>query len=165
MGGEVLGAFGVQKMHGGAAVRCLSSTPVYIAGQGMVPITRNKGATLKEMGAAAITAAMADAGVDPKRVGAVYVGNMMSGMLSDQQHMGPYLATAAGLVGVEATTIEACCGGGGAALRMGYMAVASGMHETVVVAGVEQMTHRDRDVVSFPHPLSRDLIRENVGPA
>jgi len=128
----------------------------------MVPITRNKGATLKEMGAAAITAAMADAGVDPKRVGAVYVGNMMSGMLSDQQHMGPYLATAAGLVGVEATTIEACCGGGGAALRMGYMAVASGMHETVVVAGVEQMTHRDRDVVTKGLATASDWTSEGA---
>ena len=121
---------------------------------GMVPITRNKGATLKEMGAAAISEAMADAGVDPKRVGALYVGNMMSGMLSDQQHLGPYIATAAGLAGVEATTIEACCGGGGAALRMGYMAVASGMHETVVVAGVEQMTHQDRDMARVPSPPS-----------
>ncbi len=37
---------------------------------------------------------------------AVYVGNMMSGILSDQQHLGPLLATAAGLAGVEAFTAE-----------------------------------------------------------
>jgi acetyl-CoA acetyltransferase len=30
--------------------------------------------------------------------------------------------------------------------RWGYMAVASGMHDTVIVAGVEQMTHQDAKV-------------------
>jgi acetyl-CoA acetyltransferase len=40
-----------------------------------------------------------------------------TGMLSDQQHVGPLLATVAGLSGIEATTVEACCGSGGAALR------------------------------------------------
>ena len=34
----------------------------------MVPITRNQGASLKEMGATAINAAIQDAGVDPKNV-------------------------------------------------------------------------------------------------
>jgi acetyl-CoA C-acetyltransferase len=145
LGSGVLRTLTGQRERNNGAWRRLIS--VYVGGQGMVPITRNQGASLKEMGATAINAAIQDAGVDPKNVGALYVGNMMSGMLSDQQHMGPYLATAAGLAGIEATTIEACCGCGGAAIRMGYMAVASGMHETVIVAGVEQMTHQDRDMV------------------
>jgi len=76
-------------------------------------------------------------------VGALYVGNMLSGMLSSQQHLGPLLANAAGLRLAEATAVEACCGSGGAALRLGYLAVASGAYETVVVAGVEHMTHVD----------------------
>jgi len=40
---------------------------------------------------------------------------------------------------------QACCGAGGAAFRWGCMAVASGWHETVVVAGVEAMTHTSPD--------------------
>lgn len=35
---------------------------VYIAGQGQVPVTRNAGATLSDMGATAIDAALVDAG-------------------------------------------------------------------------------------------------------
>jgi len=40
-----------------------------------------------------------------------------------------------------AAGVQACCGAGGAALRWGYMAVASGQADVVVVAGVEHMTH------------------------
>ena len=98
------------------------------------------------MGGAAIAAALADAGgLSSSSVGALYVGNMLSGMLSHQQHVGPLLARAglgAGWGG-ESATAEACCGSGGAALRWGYLAVASGAYDTVVVAGAEQMTHVD----------------------
>ena len=87
--------------------------------------------------------ALQDAGIDASVPQALYVGNMMSGMLSQQQHLGPLLANAAGLENVEAATIEACCGAGGAALRWGYMAIMSGIYHTVVVAGAEQMTHTD----------------------
>ena len=69
--------------------------------------------------------------MEKSAVGALYVGNMLAGILSNQQHVGPLLSTAVGLEGSEASTVEACCGSGGAALRWGCMAVASGMHETV----------------------------------
>ena len=36
--------------------------------------------------------------------------------------------------------VEAACGSGAAALRVGMMAVASGMHDVVLVCGVEKMT-------------------------
>ena len=39
----------------------------------------------RDMGKSAIAAAIADAGVEPEVVTALYVGNMLSGMLSDQQ--------------------------------------------------------------------------------
>ena len=66
----------------------------------------------RDMGRAAITGAMDDARVEPASISALYVGNMLSGMLPDQQHVGPLLATATGLRGVEASTVEACCGSG-----------------------------------------------------
>jgi acetyl-CoA C-acetyltransferase len=112
------------------------------------------------MGKSAIAKAIADARLDPSAVTALYVGNMLSGMLSDQQHVGPVLATAAGLSGVETSTVEACCGSGGAALRWGYMAVASGMHETVIVAGVEQMTHREGALVTKGLATASDWEKE-----
>eukprot|EP00961_Rhodomonas_salina_P144059 1939201-Rhodomonas_salina.1 len=139
-----LDAVGRKSMSVSAAV----ASKKYAVGQGIVKVTRKKGATLRDMGAEAIQKALADAGVDKKEVSALFVGNMMSGMLSDQQHLGPFLATAAGLGSVDTMTTEACCGAGGAALRMAYTALQSGMHDTVVVAGVEQMTHMDREKIT-----------------
>ncbi len=115
---------------------------VYVLGVGQIPVTKEKDESLREMAARAVKAALADAGVET--VGALYVGNMLSGMLSHQQHLGALVAHASGLRGIEAATAEAACGSGGAAMRWGYMAVAGGLHDVVVVCGVEKMTHTDR---------------------
>jgi acetyl-CoA C-acetyltransferase len=115
---------------------------VYVLGVGQIPVTKDKDEPLREMAARAVKAALTDAGVET--VGALYVGNMLSGMLSHQQHLGALVADASGLRGIEAATAEAACGSGGAAMRWGYMAVAGGLHDVVVVCGVEKMTHTDR---------------------
>jgi acetyl-CoA C-acetyltransferase len=116
--------------------------PIYILGVGQTPVSKETDLSIRQLGAAAIRMAMADAGVE--RVDALYLGNMLSGMLSQQQHLGALVADAAGLRGVEAATAEAACSSGAAAVRWGVMAVASGLHDVVVVAGVEKMTHTDR---------------------
>jgi len=68
------------------------------------------------------------------------VGNMLSGELSGQEHLGALVADFAGLRGTEAVKIEAACGSGAAALRVGYIAVAGGLADIVAVVGVEKMT-------------------------
>ena len=45
-----------------------------------------------------------------------------------------------GWTGIEAFTVEAAGASGGAALRLGYLAVASGLVDTVLVVGVEKFT-------------------------
>ena len=50
------------------------------------------------------------------------------------------VADFAGLQGIEASTIEAAGASGGMALRMGYIAVASGTVDVAMVLGVEKMT-------------------------
>ncbi len=46
----------------------------------------------------------------------------------------------ANLLGIEAPTVEASGASGGAALRLGYLAVASGMSNVALVVGVEKVT-------------------------
>jgi acetyl-CoA C-acetyltransferase len=65
---------------------------------------------------------------------------MLSGSLLDQEHMATLVADFCGLHGIEAAKVEAACASGAAALRIGTMAVASGFHDIVIVAGVEKMT-------------------------
>jgi acetyl-CoA C-acetyltransferase len=121
---------------------------VYIVGVGQTPVSKENGGSDRYRGTAAVTAALADAGLEPERVGALYVGNMMSGLLANQQQLGGLIADYAGLRGIEALTVEAACASGGAAARMGYVAVAGGAHEVVVVCGLERMTHVDKETVT-----------------
>ncbi len=94
--------------------------------------------SLRHLAYEALSAAMRDAGVE--RVDAIYVGNMLSGEISGQAHLGPLVADFAGLRGVEAVKVEAACASAAAAFRMGLMGVASGFQDVVAVVGVEKMT-------------------------
>ncbi|MEI2691333.1 MAG: beta-ketoacyl synthase N-terminal-like domain-containing protein [Anaerolineae bacterium] len=116
--------------------------PIYILGVGQIPVSKETDLPIRQLAAAAVREAIANAGVE--RVEALFLGNMLSGILSQQQHLGALVADAAGLRGVEAATAEAACSSGAAAVRWGVMAIASGLHDVVVVAGVEKMTHTDR---------------------
>ena len=119
---------------------------VYITGIGQIKVEKAAELSLREMGAKAIRIAMADAGVE--EVDAVYLGNMLSGMISHQQQLAPIVASEAGLKGVEAVTLEAACGSGGAALCAGFMSIMSGMCDTVVVCGLEKMSHSDKEFIT-----------------
>ncbi len=113
---------------------------VSIIGIGQTDVAEQWEKSVKELAYDAIHAAVADAGVEPGKVGALYVGNMIAGQVSAQSHLGAQIADFAGYKGIEAFTVEAACASGGAAVRAGLMAVASGMHDIVVVCGVEKMT-------------------------
>lgn len=121
---------------------------VYVVGVGQVPVSKQSPVRGRYMAARAITAALADARVAPGEVGALLMGNMMSGMLAQQQQLGALCADVAGLRGIEAATVEAACGSGAAAARWGYMCVAGGFHDVVVVCGLERMTHAPKDVTT-----------------
>lgn len=121
---------------------------VFIAGVGQTPVNKDDDVRGRYLGAAAVKAALEDARVEPNRVDALYVGNMLAGILAHQQQLGALIADYSGLTGIEAVTIEAACASGGAAARMAYLAIAGGVHDIVVVCGVERMTHAARDSVT-----------------
>lgn len=72
---------------------------------------------------------------------ALFIGHMGEAF-EHQGHTGPTLADWAGLLPKPATRIESACASSGVALRMGIMAILSGMYKIVMVGGVEKMTHR-----------------------
>ncbi|OIO92346.1 MAG: acetyl-CoA acetyltransferase [Anaerolineae bacterium CG2_30_64_16] len=111
---------------------------VVIIGVGQTPVGEWWDKSLRQLGHDAVLAAMADAGIET--ADALYVGNMLSGQLVGQEHLGALIADFVGLRGIEAMKVEAACGSGAAALRVGVMAVASGMHDVVLACGVEKMT-------------------------
>jgi len=111
---------------------------VAIIGIGQTPVGEHWEKSLRHLAHDAIMAAMRDASIEA--ADALYVGNMLSGALNGQEHLGALIADFVGLRGIEAMKIEAACGSGAAAVRVGAMAIASGMHELVLVCGIEKMT-------------------------
>ena len=115
-------------------------TEVVIAGIGQTEVGEHWDIGLRELAFGAISEAVKDSG--GLRPQSMFVGNMLAPNLSNQAHLGALLADYAGLAGIEAVTLEAAGASGGAALRQGYMAVASGMVDVALVVGVEKFTDK-----------------------
>jgi len=111
---------------------------VSIVGIGQVPVQKAYTQSLRWLGATVVRQAMADAGVD--QVDALFAGNMLSDELQGQKHIAALIADEAGLYGIEALQLRAATATGAAALRMAYLAVASGEADLAVAVGVEKMS-------------------------
>ncbi|MFN8433365.1 MAG: thiolase domain-containing protein [Anaerolineales bacterium] len=115
-------------------------TEVVIAGIGQTEVGEHWDLGLRDLAYAAINDALEDAGgLKPQ---SLFVGNMLAPNLSRQAHVGALIADYAGLNGIEAVTVEAAGASGGAALRQGYLAVASGFVDVALVLGVEKFTDK-----------------------
>jgi acetyl-CoA C-acetyltransferase len=109
-----------------------------IIGIGQTPVEEQWDKSLREIAGEAVFAALEDAGME--QVDGLFIGNMLSGMLSRQESLGALVADWVGLRNTEAFKVEAACGSGAAALRMAIMAVGSGELESAIAMGVEKMS-------------------------
>ena len=85
--------------------------------------------------------AIDDAGVD--RIDSMHIGCMSSGLFVGQEHLASLLSDYLGLNPIPASRVESACVSGGLAFRMGWLEVASGLNDIVLVGGVEKMTDVD----------------------
>jgi len=101
--------------------------------------------SFRDIGITAGLEAVKDAGITSNDIDAVYIGNMSAGRFISQQQIGALIADYAGLAArhIPATRVEAAMASGGLALRQGFMAVACGIHDFVVVGGAEKMMDVD----------------------
>jgi acetyl-CoA C-acetyltransferase len=113
---------------------------VAIIGIGITKFGEHWEKGLRDLALEAGLKAVADAGIRGEQIDAGYVGNMAAGNFAGQEHLGALLADYLGLNPIPITRIEGACASGGLALRQGFISVASGIHDIVVVGGVEKMT-------------------------
>jgi acetyl-CoA C-acetyltransferase len=111
---------------------------VSVVGIGQLPVERATTKSLRALGASVVRLAMEDAGVE--RVEALFASNMLADELQGQKHVAALIADEAGLAGIEALQVQAAMASGAAALRMAYLAVASGEADLAVAVGVEKMS-------------------------
>ena len=95
---------------------------------------------MKEMIVEAGAKALEDSKVDSKDIQALYIGSMAGGRFFGQEHLGALIADYTGLNPLPSTRVEAGSASGAAAFREGYLAVASGEYDLVVVGGGEKST-------------------------
>ncbi|MDA2913489.1 thiolase domain-containing protein [Acidobacteriia bacterium AH_259_A11_L15] len=131
---------------------------VSIIGVGQTPVGEHWAHSLRDLGVEATRAALADAGLE--RPDALFVGNMVSGLLCQQENLATLLADFSGFPGIEALKIEAACASGAAAVRVAQLAVASGAHDLVVAVGIEKMTDLAIDGVTSALATAADADYE-----
>jgi acetyl-CoA C-acetyltransferase len=92
--------------------------------------------------------------LSPKKdIDGVFMGQM-SESYEHQAHVAPMIADWVNLLPIPAVRTEAACASSGVALRCAILAVKSGMHDVVLVGGVEKMTN-----------LPTSDVTENLGMA
>jgi len=114
--------------------------PVAVIGMGKTAFGAFPDRDLRSLAVEAGQKALADAHVEPGTVEAFFLGNFAGPAFVGQNHLAPYVASALGITDVPATRFEAACASSGAAFYHAVSSVAAGLHDIVVVAGVEKMT-------------------------
>jgi len=94
--------------------------------------------SLREIFVETALIAIDDAGID--KIDSMYIGSMSSGLFTEQEHIASLLADYLGVASIPSARVESACASGGLALRQGFIDVASGMSDIVLVGGVEKMT-------------------------
>jgi acetyl-CoA C-acetyltransferase len=133
---------------------------VYITGFGQTRVEEHWDRSARDLAASSILEALERAGVE--EASAIYVGNALGGELTGQEQIAALIADFAGLTGTEAVRIEAAGGSGGAAVRLGYLAVAGGVHDVVIVTGVEKMSDLAGPAIEEALATSTDEEYEGV---
>jgi len=85
--------------------------------------------------------AILDSGISGADIDAMYIGSMSSGRFVGQEHVGALVADASGFshMHIPATRVEGACASGALAVREGYLSIASGINDVVVIGGIEKM--------------------------
>jgi acetyl-CoA C-acetyltransferase len=114
--------------------------PVAVVGVGKTPFGVFPDRDLRSLAVEAGRKCLDNAGVGPDRIEAFYLGNFAGPAFVGQNHLAPYVSTALGVRGAPATRFEAACASSGSAFFHAWTAVAAGVYDVVMVAGVEKMT-------------------------
>ncbi len=130
--------------------------PVYVVGIGITSFTRLE-YPLSEIAAYPAMMALKDAGL--REVDHLCVANMGSGRVNHQTGLASAVVDTLSLTPAGAEVIENGPASGASAIKAGYAAVASGLHDVVLVTGAERMREvtnleATEFVATLTHPLA-----------
>lgn len=114
---------------------------VCVTGIGSTAFGKHPADSIENLAVRAALQALQDAGIERHQLGALYLGNFVSGLLNGQEVLAGLVADHLGLPNIPATKVEGACASGGIAFRHGCLAVATGQCDAALVIGVEKMSH------------------------
>lgn len=121
-------------------------TDIRVVGVGMTQFGKFPDRSPRAMVREAVQAALADSGVRPNEIQAVYFANVFAASMQGQESVrGQVWLDGTDLAGIPVFNVENACASGSTALSLGRTAIAAGDAETVLVVGVEKMTHHEKD--------------------
>lgn len=122
-------------------------TDVLLTGWGHTPFGKLAAETLESLVVSSATEAITNAGIAPADIDEIYVGTFNSGMepLAFASSLALQVSPELGMK--PATRVENACASGSAAVQQGVKSLLAGTARTVLVIGVEKMTHATPDVV------------------
>jgi acetyl-CoA C-acetyltransferase len=120
---------------------------VAVVGAGLIKMGELFEQSYEQMAAGAFASCVesVDKGFDPRQVEAAFVATQRGTLWGQEGVGGNTVPSAIGLVGIPCTRIENACPSGSDAFRVGAMAVASGVHDVVLVIGVEKMRDKSTE--------------------
>jgi acetyl-CoA C-acetyltransferase len=129
---------------------------VYVAGIGITSFTRLE-YPLVEIASYPAMLAMKDSGL--AEIEQVYVANMGAGRINHQTALASAVVDSLSLTPAGAAAIENGPASGSAAIKEGFLAVASGMHDVVLVTSAERMREVNNleatdFIATLTHPLA-----------
>ncbi|MCK6556699.1 thiolase family protein [Candidatus Binatia bacterium] len=116
-----------------------------VAGVGMTRFGKFLETGLKAIGAEAVQAAVADAGIALGDIEAAYVGNAAAGLVTGQECIrGQVILRSVGLGRIPVVNVENACASGSTAFHQAAAMVTAGAYDVVLVLGVEKLYSEDR---------------------
>lgn len=136
---------------------------IYVVAAAATPVAEHYARGLADLASEAVRGTFAQVpGLDPARVGALFVANALGERLAAQGQLGAYLAATVGLRGVPAARVEAAGASGGVALQQAARAIAAGDAEVAVVLGAEKTTDRQDGEIEAALALAADAEAEAI---
>ena len=118
---------------------------VRVVGAGMTRFGKYLDRGLRDLAEEAVRNVVEDAGLNSKEINAAYVGNSVAGLITGQEAIrGQVMLRRTGLMGIPIVNVENACASASTAFHLGWMAVASGMHDCVLALGVEKLSDPDK---------------------
>jgi acetyl-CoA acetyltransferase len=116
-----------------------------IAGVGMTHFGKHMDTGLKAIGAEAVKAAVADAGIAQDDLEAAWVGNAAAGLVTGQECIrGQVILRSIGLGRLPVINVENACASASTALHQAAAMVTAGLYDMVLALGVEKLYHPDK---------------------